>query len=457
MSEIPLNQYEAHLEAARAKLQEMPTLAMMVMCILEFVRCLAVSLLEEELRRRAIQPEVWPKCQNCGRTLRSKGFRKRKILTLFGWVQWERRVGCCPGGCRDSQTIPLDKRLDLRPNQRTGNEVKRLACMLVIFVPFETACVLLRQLTGIALSPDTLWTWCQEAGQRISCQIQAELQAMEAGKQPELEALEGTLKGVPLVIGADGVMVPIRPQAGTPAGKTIWREVKVGILARLTQRLTRKGENVSRLQQRRVVAVMGSVDEFMPALQLEAGKQGISEAERVVWLCDGGKGFWRIFETWLKPLLKGSVTGVLDFYHAAQNLFNAAKTWLDGRTARCREWFSSMRHKLRHGQEKDVITELDNLLNSEQLPDSAKEVVHNTYHYLKRHEQHIHYQEFKDSNLPIGSGLVESACKWLIQQRFKGVGMRWSENGFNTLLYLRVSWVNQRFDDFFPLMDPSPS
>jgi hypothetical protein len=29
--------------------------------------------------------------------------------------------------------------------------------------------------------------------------------------------------------------------------------------------------------------------------------------------------------------------------------------------------------------------------------------------------------------------MVESACKWLIQQRFKGVGMRWSDDGFKLL------------------------
>jgi len=60
--------------------------------------------------------------------------------------------------------------------------------------------------------------------------------------------------------------------------------------------------------------------------------------------------------------------------------------------------------------------------------------------------------------LPIGSGVVESACKWLVQQRFKGVGMRWSEDGFNRLLYVRAAWVNQRFDDFFPITNfGSPS
>jgi hypothetical protein len=79
------------------------------------------------------------------------------------------------------------------------------------------------------------------------------------------------------------------------------------------------------------------------------------------------------------------------------------------------------------------------------------------YNYLKTHEDHIQYDPFKAAGWPIGSGLVESACKWLIQQRFKGVGMRWSEPGFNHLLHLRLAWVNQRFDSFFPAMIPSPN
>jgi hypothetical protein len=33
--------------------------------------------------------------------------------------------------------------------------------------------------------------------------------------------------------------------------------------------------------------------------------------------------------------------------------------------------------------------------------------------------------------------------------RFKGVGMRWSESGFNHLLHLRLAWANERFDSLF--------
>jgi hypothetical protein len=69
--------------------------------------------------------------------------------------------------------------------------------------------------------------------------------------------------------------------------------------------------------------------------------------------------------------------------------------------------------------------------------------------YLKIHLEHLQYRQFKQMGLPIGSGMVESACKWLITQRFKGVGMRWSEPGFDHLLHLRVAWVNQRFDHLF--------
>jgi type I restriction enzyme R subunit len=57
--------------------------------------------------------------------------------------------------------------------------------------------------------------------------------------------------------------------------------------------------------------------------------------------------------------------------------------------------------------------------------------------------------------LPTGSGMVESTCKWLIQQRFKGVGMRWSEDGFNHLLHLRLCWLNGRFDALFPGVPPN--
>jgi hypothetical protein len=348
-----------------------------------------------------------------------------------------------------------DVALGVQPYQRTSLEVKWLACALAVFVPFEIAAVLFELLTGVKVESKSIWSWVQHSGHRAMTQLETQLEALTQGSLPEEEAMAAATKALPLLLGADGVMAPFRPKAGSAKGKTVWREVKVGILVRLGQRLTQAGQQVTHLTQRRLVAVLGDIDELSPRLWLEAVRQGLLSSQRVVWLADGGRGFWRLFEQrFANACLTGSATGILDFYHAAQNLWKGSKAWLDGRTQRARDWFRTARRLLRRGQANEVLVDIEAALTLEGLPDSAYQTLTNLYNYLDKHRDHIDYAKFKELGLPIGSGIVESACKWLIQQRFKGVGMRWSEDGFNHLLHLRLAWVNGRFDDLFVLTIP---
>jgi hypothetical protein len=114
-------------------------------------------------------------------------------------------------------------------------------------------------------------------------------------------------------------MVPFRPQTGSAAGKTQWREVKVGVFARLGQRLSRTGQPLPKLLHRRLVAVLGDVGQFIPLMQLEAHKQSLPTATQVVWLSDGGRGFWRVFRACFAQV----AIPILDFYHAAGQLWRA--------------------------------------------------------------------------------------------------------------------------------------
>lgn len=417
----------------------------------QLARVLAVKLVEGELRERAQRPTEWPNCEICGQKLESKGFEDRQLRGMIGTVRWKRREGRCPDGCKIGQVAPLDTELGLQGNQRTSADLKRAACALAVFVPFEIAAVLLSLLTGVGVSPGSIWNWVQAAGQEAMTRLEQQLEALEKGELPE-EEIEAPLVALPLLVGADGVMVPFRPHGGQPQGRTVWREVKVAVLARLSQRVTRTGQPASQLVQRRLVAVLGSIDDLSPRLWLEAVRQGILSAQTVVWLCDGGRGFWRLFH----ERFAEHAQGILDFYHAAQNLWKGTRAWLDGRTQRARQWFIQARRKLRRGQAHEVLADLQAALALEGLPDSAQRTLQNLYDYLDTHRDHIDYARFKELGLPIGSGLVESACKWLIQQRFKGVGMRWSEDGFNHLLHLRLAWVNGRFDELFAL-EPSPN
>jgi hypothetical protein len=89
--------------------------------------------------------------------------------------------------------------------------------------------------------------------------LYGELAAVTRGDEPTPEPLTAEVAALPLALGADGVMVPFRPNAGAPRGKIRWREVKVGVLARLGQHRTRTGQCVTRLQPRRLVAVLGDI------------------------------------------------------------------------------------------------------------------------------------------------------------------------------------------------------
>src|SRR4029077_990743 len=175
-------------------------------------------------------------------------------------------------------------------------------------------------------------------------------------------------------------------------------------------------------------------------------------ASQVVWLSDGARGLWRLFEERFTAYARGG----LDFAQAAQQRWKSAAAWLDGRTTQARQWFGWARHRLRHGHPDGVLADVADALEVEGVPATARDTVRTVSAYLERHHDHIDDAAYKALGLPLGSGMVESACKWLIQQRFKGVGMRWSEDGFNHLLHLRLAWVNGRFDALFNL-DLSPN
>jgi hypothetical protein len=277
--------------------------------------------------------------------------------------------------------------------------------------------------------------------------LQEALAAVARGHEPTPEPLTAAQMALPLALGAEGVMGPCRPAAGAPHGKIRWREGKGGVLARGGQQRTRTGQVVTRLVQRRRVAVLGAIDALKPRRWLAALRQGLRNAPQVVWLSDGGRGVWRLFE----EQFSASATGIVDFYHAAQTLWKSAAAWLDGRTTKARRGFAWARHRLRQGHPDGVLAALAEAWDVAGFPNTARDTLMTVSASLERHRAHLDYAMDTALGVPLGSGMVESAWKWLIQQRFKGVGMRWSEDGFNHLVHLRLAWVNGRFEALFGL------
>ncbi len=389
------------------ELVEAATPSLIIIAAWQLARILAVKLVEETLANRAQAKTEWGKCEKCGKRLQSKGLAPREIKSLIGVIKWKRRLGRCPSRCVIGQVAPLDNALGLTPNQKSDSSLQQIACLTAIFVPYETAAMLLSQLSGVSVSSQTIWEWVQTAGQKMMKSLEVELTALRNGELPETEAMSVEEGAQTLLMGADGVMVPFRPQDKTARGKTKWREIKVAIFARLEKRRTRTGKAVTRLHRHRVAAVLGNIDELSELMWLEALKQGIEQTAQVVWLSDGGRGFWRLFD----ERFRSHAIGVLDFYHAAQNIWSGVKVWLDGRTNYAKSWFTDARHRLRHGEANAVLDGIEATLLLSCLPDSAQQALTKLYNYLDKHREHIDYDKWKELGLPIGSGLVESTCK----------------------------------------------
>lgn len=425
------------------KIQESRSLRSLVLACMCLGRYIVCCIIKKELERRNEKRCKWPSCKSCGAKLESKGSYTRTILTLAGEVSFKRKIGRCKNGCKESNLCLLDKSLGIVAHQKASNELREIACILAIFIPYNSCSRIIKTICGLEVPTKTLYNWCRYFGSIAYNRCLWELHCLERGLLGTQENMSQELLALPLVIGGDGVMIPTRPYGGSPKGKTVWREVKVGMFARIKQLAKNNGSKVSRIVHKRLVAVLGDIDTFQKYMELEAHKQHAKTAKTVAWISDAGRGFWGLFESFFSSF----AIGILDFYHAAQYLWRFAKVYLDGRTKKAQDWFSNARGFLKEGCVVSIALSIE---KDKHPPHSeAAKAYKNLNAYLLRHMPHIDYEHFKSLDLPIGSGMVESACKWLIQQRFKGVGMRWSEDGFNDLLHLRLAWVNQRFEYLF--------
>ena len=143
-------------------------------------------------------------------------------------------------------------------------------------------------------------------------------------------------------------------------------------------------------------------------------------------------------------------TELVDFFHAAEHLHGAlAAAYGDG-TPKTRERFATLRHLLldEAGGVEKVIRALHYLRNENpRTPRIAEELA-----YFRRHRKRMNYAEVKAQGLPIGSGVVEAACKTLVAQRMKQSGMRWGMEGGQAILSARGWCQSDRFDKAWALI-----
>lgn len=159
---------------------------------------------------------------------------------------------------------------------------------------------------------------------------------------------------------------------------------------------------------------------------------------KLVKLADGAKDNWTYFATLPKGI------EVVDFFHAAEHLKTALNLAYGEGSARSQSQFEKLRHVLRHERRgvDNVIRSLVHLSN--QHPRSEK--LARELKYFRINRRRMEYATLAQDGIPIGSGVVEAACKTLVTQRMKRSGMRWRHEGGQAVLTFRSLVQSDRFD-----------
>jgi hypothetical protein len=114
-----------------------------------------------------------------------------------------------------------------------------------------------------------------------------------------------------------------------------------------------------------------------------------------------------------------------------------------------RVWLSDRLHRLKQDGPDELLVEFQQL----QQAYPEKEGIASNLAYLEKRKAQLQYPRFQARGWPIGSGIVESGNKLVVEARLKGSGMHWAEEHVNPMLALRNVICSNRWKEEWPKIE----
>jgi hypothetical protein len=364
-------------------------------------------------------------CPHCGKRLSRKRVDPKRIDTLQGPLVLERPYFYC-SGCHQG-FHPLDQALELARGVHQYDIQEKLLRHSAE-LPYDLAAELVGDLVGLSLSNhvahDTAVAISAIADQDTVIPDAADIQRrIDAAKtHPEDKPI--------LVVALDGAHEPTRPQARRNAkrGPGQWKEAK-GVrlyLALADNRI----EHLASWHQIQDAEAMRR--------DLERIAQSIPQDQvRIALLGDGAAWVWN---TLTAVFHEGRP--ILDVYHCKEHLYQVAEHLYEA-ADRATHWVEACLALLSEDRAETVIAGL----RSRRATDpAAREAMDALITYLENQKERLGYDSAKAEGMPIGSGGIESANKFIAHVRLKRSGAWWVVENGNGMLRLRCALYNGTFD-----------
>jgi hypothetical protein len=240
-----------------------------------------------------------------------------------------------------------------------------------------------------------------------------------------------------LIVEMDGGMVPIvepdHRQADQRKGKQLqWKEAKICLAHRPGSTTLAYGGTLQ-----------GDVAAAGQKLFACAQQAGLGRETQVHAVGDGAP--WIAAQ--VEQQFGAQASYLIDFYHVCDYLSAAAQAMVADPAGQ-KAWLDEQKARLKTRRGDELVRLLQPHLEASGVDDSEAPV-RQCHRYLSQRREQLDYQGALERDLPIGSGEIESAHRYLVQQRLKRPGAWWRPAHAEHMLALRLNRANRQWDAYW--------
>lgn len=366
--------------------------------------------------------------------------KERSFYSVFGKLKIPRPYFYRRGGQGAS---PLDELLGLGDDSYS-DLLRQMHELLAVYTSYGKSVELMNRFLGIKLSTRVV--------QRLVDKDAVDVVAYYDKQKPpapkseaEIFVLQGDGKGVPMIQETfQGKAKLEKKEAIVTSAYTIASQPRTpeAVLSSYFDGKAVATEQ-TRPQNKQVWATLAGKDEAFRRLQRQVEKREGNHLVHRVALCDGDPALQNRFGSYCPTF-----TLILDFIHADEYLWDAAKLLFTVDDPQRKQWVRDKAELMLNSQTQQLITQLRCQATAPTTNEAQRAELHKAANYFERNHKWMDYRTYLSQGWPIASGVIEGACRHLVKDRMEGSGMHWRKPTAEAMLALRAVAENDDWDDY---------
>jgi hypothetical protein len=271
-----------------------------------------------------------------------------------------------------------------------------------------------------------------------------------------------------IMMQGDGKGIAMRPEHRRNAGKEdgtrpgIKKMAEIVAVADFTPAVREPGDIAAPPARRKAhpgpeardkwvpASVTESIEDMIAAAFDEADRRDPERVRQRVFLVDGNKQQLAAIAAQAEE--RGlKVPVLIDYIHVGY-IGKAASALYPGDPVLAGQWADGQLLRVLHGRAKAVAATLASVAAKTRKSPRGRDLdltdVDRAVTYLNNNRQHMKYDKALEEGWPIATGMIEGACRFVIEDRFGITGARWSPQGAEDILKIRAVVVNGDLDDY---------